>query len=81
MVFWAPRLHRWPAGYSDPWPGAAIHHGFALCGDFVANPRFGSIERAALSGLAAADAIAALGEAPMERSDMTSDGGGSARGV
>eukprot|EP00747_Dinoflagellata_sp_TGD_P190955 gnl/TRDRNA2_/TRDRNA2_53631_c0_seq1.p1 gnl/TRDRNA2_/TRDRNA2_53631_c0~~gnl/TRDRNA2_/TRDRNA2_53631_c0_seq1.p1 ORF type:complete len:286 (+),score=42.11 gnl/TRDRNA2_/TRDRNA2_53631_c0_seq1:126-983(+) len=62
---WGPRLHYWPAGFPttlgiDPSVAVARSARVAFCGDFVANPRFGSIERAALSGLGAARAIGAL---------------------
>ena len=61
---WGPHLHRWGAAFPDApllpaelalVPSARV----AFCGDYIAGERAGSVEGATLSGLRAAEQVAA----------------------
>ena len=59
---WGPHLHRWGAAFPDapllPAEQALVPSArVALCGDFVAGARAGTLEGAALSGMRTADAL------------------------
>ena len=60
---WGPYLHRWGGAYPtsclQPTETILVSNQLAIAGDFVAGPRFGSVEGAVLSGSDAADAVAA----------------------
>lgn len=61
---WGPHLHRWgaafPSGHGLPAAQALVPSARVLfCGDFVGDNPTGRVEDAALSGLAAADALVA----------------------
>ena len=91
---YGPQLHRWGAAFPqgdgfDPAHACVAELGLAFCGDFVAPPagagaaRIGTVERAALSGIDAAQGLLATtgtSEGQREETSAAEGGGGGGGG-